>query len=56
MKVINLGEVHSVLNTFVAQIRDRSVQKDRMRFRYNLERLGNIFGYEISKTLEFSTK
>ena len=56
MKVIILGEVHSVLNTFVAQIRDRSVQKDRMRFRYNLERLGNIFGYEISKTLEFSTK
>ena len=56
MKVINLGETHSVLNTYVAQMRDKSVQKDRLRFRTNLERLGHIFGYEISKTLSYSTK
>ena len=52
MKVINLGENSSVLNTFVSQIRDKEFQKDGLRFRTNLERLGQIFGYEISKTLE----
>ncbi len=52
MKVINLGENSSVLNTFVSQLRDKEFQKDSLRFRTNLERLGQIFGYEISKTLE----
>ena len=56
MKVINLGESNSVLNTFVAQMRDINVQKDSMRFRRNLERLGEIFAYEISKTLNYSCK
>lgn len=46
MKVINLGGTDSVLNNFVAQMRDRTVQKDRMRFRTNLNRLGQIFAYE----------
>jgi len=53
MKVINLGEKKSILNKFVAQMRDREIQKDSMRFRRNLERLGEIFAYEISKTLEY---
>ena len=52
MKVINLGENNSILNKFVAQMRDKSLQKDSMRFRKNLERLGQIFAYEISKTLK----
>lgn len=56
MKVINLGESNTILNTFVSQIRDRDIQKDSMRFRRNLERLGEIFAYEISKTLEYSEK
>lgn len=56
MKVINLGETNSLLNTYVAQMRDRNIQKDRMRFRTNLERLGNIFAYELSKTLTYSVK
>ena len=56
MKVINLGESNTILNTFVSQIRDREIQKDSMRFRRNLERLGEIFAYEISKTLEYSEK
>lgn len=53
MKVINLGETNSVMNRFVAELRDKTVQKDRMRFRRNLERLGEIFAYEISKTFEY---
>ena len=56
MKVINLGDSNTILNTFVSQIRDREIQKDSMRFRRNLERLGEIFAYEISKTLEYTEK
>ncbi|MCM1177586.1 MAG: uracil phosphoribosyltransferase [Bacteroidales bacterium] len=56
MKIINLGEGNSVLNNFVAQMRDKDIQKDSMRFRRNLERLGEIFAYEISKTLDYSEK
>ncbi len=56
MKVINLGEKNSILNKFIAQMRDKDVQKDSMRFRRNLERLGEIFAYEISQTMECSPK
>ena len=56
MKVINLGEGNSILNHFVAQMRDIRIQKDRLRFRINLERTGEIFGYEISKCLKYKTK
>ena len=56
MKVINLGENNSILNRFVAELRDKEIQKDSLRFRRNLERIGEIFAYEISKTLEYSTK
>ena len=56
MKVINLGANNSILNKFVAQMRDKNVQKDSMRFRRNLERLGEIFAYEISKQMISSPK
>lgn len=56
MKVINLGEKNSILNKFVSQMRDKSVQKDSMRFRRNLERLGEIFAYEISQHLDYTSK
>ncbi len=56
MKVINLGEKNSILNKFVAQMRDKDVQKDSMRFRRNLERLGEIFAYEISQQMKASPK
>ncbi|MBQ6910945.1 MAG: uracil phosphoribosyltransferase [Bacteroidales bacterium] len=56
MKVINLGENNTVLNTFMAEIRDARIQKDSMRFRANLERVGFVFGYELSKTLAYTEK
>lgn len=56
MKVINLGEKNSLLNNFISQLRDRQIQKDSLRFRKNLERIGNIFAYEISQTLNHSVK
>ena len=56
MKVVNLGENNTVLNTFIAEIRDARIQKDSLRFRTNLQRVGRVFGYEISKTLDYSLK
>lgn len=51
MKIINLGSENTVFNQFIAEIRDVSIQGDSMRFRRNCERLGEIFAYEVSKTL-----
>ena len=55
MTIHNLSDGNSVLNCFIAEIRDKDIQKDRMRFRRNLERIGEIFAYEISKTLNYKT-
>jgi uracil phosphoribosyltransferase len=54
--VINLSERYSVLCDWVAEIRDQSLQTDRMRFRRNMERIGEIAGYEISRLLPFEEK
>ncbi len=48
-----LSEENTVLNKFIAQIRDREIQRDSMRFRRNMERIGEITAYEISKTLRY---
>ena len=53
MKVINFAETNSVLNQYVAEIRDVAVQGDRMRFRRNIERIGEIMAYEMSKELTY---
>lgn len=54
--VINLSEKNSLVNTWISEIRNLGVQQDRMRFRRNLERIGEITAYEISKTLPFTEK
>lgn len=54
MYIHNLSEEHSLLNYFIAQIRDKSIQKDSMRFRRNIERIGEILGYEMSKSFNYS--
>lgn len=51
-----LGAENSIFNTFMAQVRDKSVQTDSMRFRRNLERIGEIMSYEISKTLNYEER
>lgn len=51
-----LGKQNSILNEFLAELRDAEIQKDSMRFRKNLERIGEICAYEISKTLDWTTK
>ncbi len=55
MNYTNLGNQNSIFNTFIAEIRDVSIQKDAMRFRRNLERMGEVIAYEISKTLNYKT-
>lgn len=54
--VINLSDKHSLVSNWVSEIRDTSVQEDRMRFRRNLERIGEVAAYEISKILPWEEK
>ncbi|MFJ1323258.1 uracil phosphoribosyltransferase [Capnocytophaga canis] len=56
MIIHHLGEKPSILNRFVAELRDVNVQKDRMRFRTNLERVGEILCYEMSKFLQYKSE
>ena len=51
--VHNLSRDHSLVTNWIAEIRDEAVQQDRMRFRRNLERIGEIAAYEISKVLPY---
>lgn len=53
MKIHNLSESTSIFNQYISEIRDENIQRDPLRFRRNLERLGEVFAYEISKTLEY---
>lgn len=56
MKIVNFAEMNSELNRFVAEIRDIHIQQDRLRFRKNLERIGEVMSYEISKDFRYSEK
>lgn len=56
MKVINLGDSSSVVNCYMAQLRDVRVQASRLLFRNNLSRIGHAMAYEVSRTLAYSVK
>ena len=51
-----LNHENTILNKFIAEIRDKKIQKDSMRFRRNLERIGEVTAYEISKRLNYTTQ
>ena len=55
MKVHNFAEHPSLVSQYLAEMRDTGVQTDRLRFRRNLERLGEIFAYELSKDMHYAT-
>lgn len=55
MQIHYLSENNSVLNHFLSQIRDVNIQNDSMRFRRNIERIGEIMAYELSKKLDYET-
>ena len=56
MEIINLGATNSILNQFVAELRDVTIQTDSLRFRRNIERIGEILSYEISKQISYENK
>ena len=56
MEIINLGNQNSIFNHFIREIRDIKIQNDSMRFRRNIERIGEIFAYEISKKMKYKNK
>ncbi|AXT62220.1 uracil phosphoribosyltransferase [Aquimarina sp. AD10] len=56
MIIHNLGLEDSILNQFILEVRDVQIQKDAMRFRRNIERIGEILGYELSKLLSFEER
>lgn len=53
MKIINFNQSNSLFNQFLSEIRDVHIQGDRIRFRRNIERVGEIMAYEISRTLPY---
>lgn len=54
--VVNLSQQHSLISNWVCELRDKEIQKDRLRFRQNLERIGEAAAYEISKRLPYFEK
>ena len=52
MEIIDFNKTDSVLNQFMSELRNVEVQKDQMRFRRNLERIGEIMAYEMSKRFD----
>lgn len=55
-EVREIGKANSLFNQFLAELRDQEIQRDSLRFRRNMERVGEIFAYEISKELEYVDK
>ena len=51
MKVIDFSKTNSILNQYISEIRNVEVQNDRLRFRRNIERIGEIMAYEIVRSL-----
>jgi len=56
LMLTNFSNSVSIINQFIAELRDVNIQKDRLRFRRNLERIGEIMAYEVSKKLTYETK
>lgn len=56
MQVINLSEKNSILNLYMAELRDKRYQHNRLLFRNNIKRIGQLMAFELSKTLDFKPK
>ena len=56
MQVINFSEQNSIINQFMYELRDKSYQKNRLLFRHNVERIGELMAYEVSKALDYKPK
>ncbi len=56
MKIINFAEQNSIINLYMAELRDKSYQKNRFLFRHNIQRVGEMMAYELSKVLDYKPK
>ena len=56
MKVINFSEQNSVINQYMAELRDKNYQRNRLLFRHNIQRVGEMMAYELSKTLDYKPR
>lgn len=56
MRIVNFDEENSVMHQYMAELRDKSYQRNRMVFRNNIRRVGELMAYEISKTLDYKPK
>ena len=56
MKIINFDEENSVMHLYMAELRDKNHQRNRLLFRNNIKRVGELMAYEISKTLDYKLK
>ena len=56
MKIVNFSEHNSIVNQYLAEIRDVDYQKNRLLFRNNIQRIGELEAYEISKTLDYEAR
>ena len=56
MQVINFSEKNSIINQYMAELRDKNYQRNRLLFRHNIERVGEMMAFELSKTLEYKNK
>lgn len=56
MEVFNFAEQNSIINQYMSELRDKSYQKNRLLFRHNVERIGELMAYEVSKKLEYKPK
>jgi uracil phosphoribosyltransferase len=54
MKIVNFAETNSIVSTFLKELRSVDIQRDSMRFRRNIERIGEVMAYEISRTLHYA--
>ncbi len=56
MQVIDFSKNNSIINLYMSELRDKSYQKNRLLFRHNIQRIGELMAYELSKTLEYKPK
>ena len=56
IEVVDFSKKNSVINLYMSELRDKNYQKNRLLFRHNIKRVGEMMAYELSKTLEYRTK
>ena len=56
MDIINFSEQNSIINQYMSELRDKSYQRNRLLFRHNIQRIGEMMAYEVSKTMDYKPK